>query len=289
MRRYADTVARYRGAFECASAWPEEPLAEPIFKGSPREGAPVCLLFAPHPDDEALSGAAALKLRAEGWRVVVVAVTLGSKRARRAARWREMQASCAYLGFELVSASGEAAQGLERIGPDAREAEPVHWQAAVLRIRALITLFNPTVILCPHADDGHSAHVGTYHLVLDALRDWQRATALHLLLSEYWNTQSQPRLRVGLSDEAVAQLMQATALHVGEVARNPYHLSFPAWLMDSARRGVERVGAPGSHADDTVFAALYGWQIVQDRQWRTGSATDVPQNSALSQYFRRLG
>ena len=286
MKRYLELVERYRAAFESGLGMPEEAQPEPLFEHPPGESVPVCLLFAPHPDDEALSGAAALKLRAAGWRVQVVAVTLGSKLERRAARWREMQASCACLGFELVSASGEAERGLERMNPEARQREPARWQLAVDRVRALIGRLEPAVIICPHAQDGHGAHIGTHHLVFDALQGLQRAAALHVLLSEYWNTQSEPRLRLGLHDEEVAALMQATVLHAGEVTRNPYHLSFPAWLMDSARRGVERVGAAGSQADNTRFASLYGWQILRNGEWQMGEATNVPPGSAFAELFR---
>ena len=37
-----------------------------------------------------------------GWRVINVAVTQGSNRARRDARWTELQQCCEYIGFELV-------------------------------------------------------------------------------------------------------------------------------------------------------------------------------------------
>ena len=46
----------------------------------------------------------------------------------------------------------------------------------------------------------------------------------------------------------VADLMAALSLHVGEVARNPYHLRLPAWMIDNVRRGAELVGGQGGAA-----------------------------------------
>ena len=66
---------------------------------------PKVLIFSPHPDDECITGGLALRLLREAkWNVINVAVTLGSNRARRAARRRELQslrvarflASCAW-------------------------------------------------------------------------------------------------------------------------------------------------------------------------------------------------
>ena len=226
--------------------------------------APVCLLFSPHPDDEVITGGLPLRLRRQdGWRIVNVAVTLGSNAARRAARWAELEQCCARLGFELLSASGEHHTGLERISPQAAAREPGHWAHAVQRIADLLLRFQPRVVLCPHDNDGHAAHTGTHQLVMDALRSLQGRVQPHVLLTEYWNTQPSPGLMVQLSANDVADLVAALSLHAGEVARNPYHLTLPAGCIDAVRRGAERVGAPGAQAPGFTFATLYGWQRWQ--------------------------
>jgi len=62
--------------------------------------APNVLIFSPHPDDECITGGLGLRLLREAkWNVVNVGVTLGSNRARQAARRRELQNACAALGF----------------------------------------------------------------------------------------------------------------------------------------------------------------------------------------------
>jgi LmbE family N-acetylglucosaminyl deacetylase len=224
----------------------------------------VCLVFSPHPDDEALAGGLPLRLRLAGWRVVNVAVTLGSRLDRRAARWQELLASCQVLGFELVAAGGAPASSLEGVRPAAHAAQAPAWLANVQRAAELLAQYRPRVVVCPHELDGHEVHMATAQLVLQALA---QAPAPHLLLSEYWNTQLAPQLMVGLTDEQVGHLMQATAMHEGEVSRQPYHLTLPAWLMDSARRGAERVGGPGAAASGMSYAALYGWRRRVGSEW----------------------
>ncbi len=234
--------------------------------------APVCMMFSPHPDDEAISGALPWRLRTQArWRVVNVAVTLGSNKSRRAARWQELEQCCAYLGFNLASASGEPACSFEGISGQAADDDPAYWAGCVARIADLITRYQPRLIVCPHGNDGHPAHVGTHRLVMDALRKIGPEVDLYLALSEYWNTQTDPGLMVELGIAEVADLVAALSLHVGEVARNPYHLTLPAWFIDSVRRGAERVGSPGDRTPDFRFASLYGW-----KRWRQGRCNALP-------------
>jgi LmbE family N-acetylglucosaminyl deacetylase len=271
---YDRHVAASLAALACG-ADPAMPATSGAVTAPLRDGAPCCLVFSPHPDDEALVGGLALRLRQRhGWRVVNVAVTLGSRLERRAARWAEAQACCAYLGFELVSPVGVPGQAFERITPEAAVVDPAHWRRAVEAVAALLRCLQPRAVVAPHAGDGHAAHVGTHRLVRDALTACGDAVDAHLCWSEYWATQAEARLRLELEAAEVAQLMTACALHAGEVARHPYHLLLPALLTDSARRGTERVGAPGSAADGVVLAALYGWE-----RWAGGRLAPVSPRS----------
>src|SRR5512146_549822 len=82
-------------------------------------GAAKALFFSPHPDDECIVGGIAVRLlRQAHLRLVNVAVTLGSNKARQAARLHELQNACQYIGFDLVTT---APNGLERINPKTRE------------------------------------------------------------------------------------------------------------------------------------------------------------------------
>jgi N-acetylglucosamine malate deacetylase 1 len=260
---YDDMVAAYATALKS----PEPALADdlaPISTNHPAVDAPVCIIFSPHPDDECLSGALALRLRHQhGWRVINCAITLGSNLGRRAARWQEAQAACDYLGFELITPRGITGVALER-----EELEPVS-PDAITSIAHILQTHQPRVVICPHALDGHPVHIATHHLVQKAMALARLEQPCHVLQSEYWNTQIAPKLMLELEAGQVAQLVTATALHKGEVARNPYHRTLPAWFIDGARRGAERVELAGSAQTGMAFAALYGWEV-----WERGFATN---------------
>ena len=268
LQHFVQLAQAYRALLENAIQQPPVMAGDlyPAEADPPQADAPVCLIFSPHPDDEALVGGLPLRLRAAGWRVVNVAVTLGSRLDRRAARWQELQASCRVLGFELIAASGAPGMGLEGVRTAGHAAQHANWRAAVERVINVMARYQPRVVVCPHELDGHDVHMATSQLVLQALAGVPTLSP-HLLLSEYWNTQLQPQLMLGLTDQQVGQMMLATAMHAGEVSRQPYHLTLPAWLMDSARRGAERVGGPGAANSGMTYAALYGWRRRVGAEW----------------------
>jgi N-acetylglucosamine malate deacetylase 1 len=229
----------------------------------PLPGANTCLILSPHPDDECITGGLAWRLQQEaGWRVVNLAVTHGSNPLRQLARAQELQAACAVLGFDCVF-FGE--RGLLHVRPHIRLKQPVLWQAHVAQVVAQLHQWQPQLIICPHPQDAQSAHIATCQLTLDALAQMPASYTPQVAFGEYWSTMDAPNLMLQLSRHDVAQLMAALLQHVGEVSRNPYHLSLPAWAMDNVRRGAERVGTPGAPAPDYEFAALY-----QVQRWQPG-------------------
>jgi LmbE family N-acetylglucosaminyl deacetylase len=230
---------------------------------APAPDAPRALIFAPHPDDECLTGALPLRLlRQARLRVVDVAVTQGSNRERQPARLLELGQACAFLGFEVVT-TGPA--GLERINPATRAQDPAHWRAAVAVIAGILADHRPRVVFFPHEGDSNSTHVGTHHLVMDALAAQPPSFECAVVETEYWGAMATPNLMVESTVDDVADLVAATSFHAGEVRRNPYHLSLPAWLQDNVRRGSELVGGQGGAAPDFDFATLY-----RLRRWRGG-------------------
>jgi N-acetylglucosamine malate deacetylase 1 len=217
--------------------------------------APKALIFSPHPDDEVIIGGLALRLLREArWNVINVAVTQGSKKSRQEERWEELKRCCEYIGFGLEQT---APGGLEQINVRTRDQEPIQWAGSVQVIADLLRKHQPRVILFPHELDWNSTHIGTHFLVLDALRqlpdDFQCAT----VETEFWGQMPAPNLMVELSEQHVADLISALTFHVGEVRRNPYHLSLPAWMIDNVRRGAELVAGQGGTAPDFIFATLY--------------------------------
>jgi LmbE family N-acetylglucosaminyl deacetylase len=217
--------------------------------------APVALIFSPHPDDEVIIGAWPLRLlRERGWRVVNVAVTHGSKKERQAARWAELENCCRSIGFELTTT---APNGLEGVNPRVRASEPARWRRMADTIGDLLAAHRPRAIFYPHEGDWNSTHIGTYHLVADALARLPSEFHTMAVETEYWAQMPRPNVLVESPPANVAALVSALTWHVGEVQRNPYHVTMPAWMMDNVRRGGEWLGGQGEAAPDFLFGTLY--------------------------------
>jgi N-acetylglucosamine malate deacetylase 1 len=219
------------------------------------QDAPKVLLFSPHPDDEVIVGALPLRLlRKSQWNVVNVAVTLGSRTERQAERLAELKGCCECIGFGLEAA---ASNGLAQIDPRTREQDPVFWSRSVNVIADLIARHQPRVIFLPHAADWNRTHVGTHDLVLDALARQPPGFRCFVVETEFWRAMEAPNLMVEVGLQDLADLLTALSFHAGEVSRNPYHLSLPAWMVDNVRRGSELLAGQGSAAPDFPFATLY--------------------------------
>lgn len=238
-----------------------EPLAQSSTTHSvqPASGAEKVLIFAPHPDDECIIGALPLRLlRQQQLKVINIAVTLGSQKSRQSERQQELVQACAYLDFALDVV------GLERITPIIRQQDKVHWQAAVNTLANTLVTYQPLFIFMPHARDWNGTHIGVHYLVMDTLAKLPDFTC-QVVETEFWGAMDEPNLMVESTPEDVASLVAALALHRGEVARNPYHLRLPAWMIDNVRRGAELVGGQGGQAPSFAFATLYRLS-----QWSAG-------------------
>jgi LmbE family N-acetylglucosaminyl deacetylase len=229
--------------------------------------APKALIFSPHPDDECITGALALRLLREAkWDVINVAVTLGSEKKRRVPRLRELKNACHHLGFALIGA------GLENVNLETRQKNPAAWQTAVSAVARILTEYRPRAIFIPHEADGHPTHIGVHFLVLDALIDLPPDFECFVVETEFWRQMTQPNLLVESGVADVADLVAALACHAGEVRRNPYHARLPAWLLDNVRR-AEIVKGQGGASPDFTFGTIY-----RLRQWSRGRLAEVLKN-----------
>lgn len=245
----------YQGALALSADRDDAPELTPPDLPELKADAPVALLFSPHPDDECLTGGWALRLRREaGWRVINVAVTLGSREDRRDARLVELKDACTHLGFDLFLAAGK---GLENIQLQTRRDHPDYWTYAVNGIAHVLRELQPDLVFLPHTADNHPTHIGTHALVRHALIRSREAVRCFVAETEFWSPQENPNVMVELPTEIVVQLAEALSLHHGEVSRNPYHLRLPAWLMDNVRRGGEILAGPGGTPPDMTFGILY--------------------------------
>jgi len=267
MNPYATLVSEYARLAREARAWPVGGFP-PCPRPEIRADAPRALIFSPHPDDEVIIGGLALRLlREAGWKVLNVAVTLGSSRERQAERLAELKRCCECIGFGLLQT---LPSGLERVNVSSRTSEPAHWAQCVEIIADLLIEHRPRVILFPHEHDWNSTHIGTHHLVMDALRTLGPEFSTSVVETEFWGQMAAPNLLVEISPRDLGDLITALTFHVGEVRRNPYHLSVPAWMMDNVRRGAEVVGGQGGAAPEFPFATLY-----RLRRWQGASVHDV--------------
>src|SRR5579862_6473739 len=135
MTPYHHLVSRYVDLLKQGRSLPLGGFA-PATRPTLAPDAEKALFFAPHPDDECISGGIALRLlRQANTRVINVAVTLGSKKERQLERLKELQQACHYIGFDLAITG---ANGLERINPKTRQQDAGHWAACVRVIRGII-------------------------------------------------------------------------------------------------------------------------------------------------------
>jgi LmbE family N-acetylglucosaminyl deacetylase len=225
--------------------------------------APNVLLFSPHPDDEVITGALPLRLlRDAKWNVVNVAVTLGSKPERRSERLEELKRCCECIGFGLLQLGSG---GLDRVNINTRKQDTSLWAQHVTAIAGVLSEHRPRAIFLPHRDDWNATHIGTHLLVSDALKTLPPEFGCFVVETEFWQAMDSPNLMVEVGTPELADLVAALACHVGEVKRNPYHRSLPAWMIDNVRRGAELVSGQGAAAPDFPFAILY-----RLRKWSGG-------------------
>jgi hypothetical protein len=212
-------------------------------------------------------------LRELGWNVINVAVTQGSNKARQAERWSELQECCDYIGFGLLATVKD---GLEGINLKARSEDPRAWSRSVECIARILSEQKPQAIFFPHDDDWNVTHIGTHHLVVEALRQLGGGFSCLAVETEFWGAMDTPNLMVESSERDVIDLITALSFHIGEVKRNPYHVRMPAWLMDNVRRGSELVGGQGGVAPDFMFGTLYRLQ-----RWQGGAFVPVVEKGSF--------
>lgn len=186
-------------------------------------------------------------------RVANVPVTHGSNPQRQLQRHHELSSACQFLGWDLLS-SPPAQPDLPK---------PAH---TVESICDIFKYHQPDLILFPHAKDWNSTHLTTHRLLMDALSLMPNDFSCHVLETEFWGAMDDPNLMVEASTEHLSRLVAATAHHQGEIIRNPYHLTLPAWMIDNVRRGAERILGQGSNTPPFTFATLY-----RHSQWKNGT------------------
>src|SRR5215831_17243373 len=127
-------------------------------------------------------------------------------------------------------------------------------------------------------------HIGTYFLVMDALKEMPADFEPFLVETEFWGQITDPNLMVEISAQDLSDMISALTFHVGEIQRNPYHLLLPAWMLDNVRRGAELIGGQGGVAPDFTFAALN-----RLRRWRGGKIEQIFDGGKLISHRANIG
>ncbi|HIJ77869.1 MAG: PIG-L family deacetylase [Desulfobulbaceae bacterium] len=261
---------------------PPVPLSVKPVAGRTMPGKTI-LLCSPHPDDEALSGTLPLRLLKEtGARVINIAITLGGRGDRRAARLAELEQACTILGFDNTVAVEPLAYA--QVTGLSRGQDPKQWREMVAGVCSIFARLTPDLVLYPHGADCHPTHVGTHALVFEALQRYSRQAGCRVLTleSECWQPMAAPNLLVGVNGREVALMMAALAAHGGEVARNPYHLRLPARLMENVRRVGERLVGFGLRPPGFAFGEVYRLGLIRDGFQEFAPASILPPEIVLS-------
>ena len=141
--------------------------------------APRALIFSPHPDDECIIGGLPLRLHARS--AACASSTSRSPRAAtrsvRPSGGRSCEAACDYLGFDLVADGARRPRANQR----RRHASRIRrdWGASVDVIAESSPSTQPAADFLPHDNDWNSTHIGTHHLVVDALEQQAAGFACH--------------------------------------------------------------------------------------------------------------
>jgi LmbE family N-acetylglucosaminyl deacetylase len=231
----------------------------------------VVMILSPHPDDECIIGSLPLRLAHENnAHLINVAVTMGSKVERQKPRLKELTDACEVLEMELIT--------LEE-----------NWKKKEAELKSLIQKYQPQLILAPHLKDHHPVHIKTGQLLKKVLLGLKKNTTL-VAWTEFWGIMPKPNILVEVPGEIVELQMRALTKHVGEVARNPYHLRLPAWMMDNVRRGSEVIAGKGASAALMPFAVLYQLQICEKGKFSTPKIPSpfLDSKTDLAQMFKLI-
>ncbi len=227
----------------------KNPILPSMVKPEGLPQSPKILILAPHPDDECLMAGYALRAKEDwGSEVYVLPYSYGSRIERRLPRCKEMQAAVEVLGFHWLDSRSNS------------QMERLSMSEFVQACRSI----EPDIIISPHPDDHHPVHVEAAKMVRDFRvamtavfnKDASRKKEITWVQTEYWKQNAEPNFFLPLSKDHVIRMGQALQKHEGEISRNPYHLSLPAWLMDQSRRAPEVLGGFGQESSQYLLGIL---------------------------------
>ena len=216
--------------------------------------------MAPHPDDESIGAPCTLlTLRDAGWRIVNVAVGLGSVDQRRRRR-DELEEACRRTGFELLV--------LDPPANISRASNPDDHEDLTDRLAAIFAELRPAVVVGPSPTDGHHGHEITGTAIVGAVE--RQTTAIRLWQWGLWADLAGPNVFVPVTAEHLDAAKHAVSAHEGELARNNYLDLLEARARVAAILGAERVFGWGAPGQSERYA-----ELLREVEW-DGRAAHVP-------------
>jgi N-acetylglucosamine malate deacetylase 1 len=229
------------------------------------------LILSPHPDDECITSALALRLQHENHaQITNVAVTLGSLESRKQARKNELINACKVLNIKTIFCSED-------------------WDKKKIEIKNIIEDLQPALILVPHLKDHHPTHIKTGK-ILKELIPHLKIKNLLIAHTEFWHPMHNPNLLIEVPDKILDLQIKALKKHKGEITRNPYHLRLQAWMMDAVRRGSETIGNAGSPTVKMTYGVIYRLElfILGRRKKLKECPSFLYAKDDIGSYFSRL-
>jgi LmbE family N-acetylglucosaminyl deacetylase len=228
----------------------------------------VVLALAPHPDDEALGACGTLlQLADAGWRVVILACSLG-RRDQADRRRKELLEACSRAGFELRLTS-------EPVGISANDELHAAEERLAEEIWVAMRELSPGLLVSPGPHDGHHGHEVVGRAARLALTRWPSEARPRWWLWELWSCLPVPTLYVGVPATVLERAAMVLAAHRDELKRNDYSRALSARAQLAAVLGAERVFGWGAPGDEDEFAEVLtevlcddaaGWPLAAPRR-----------------------
>lgn len=179
----------------------------------------ICLA---HPDDESINSGLALRLKNQhNCEVDVIPFSFGSNKDQWSRRERELKKACRILGFNLIY-------------------NPSDLSKLDLKKLSQLSKKKYDLIITHHPKDNHPSHKKCSKLVSKYFANNKIA------FCEYWSQNIKANICIELSQNEIRKSLKALMAHKEELQRNPYHISYPAWLANNYRIISEKefIGAP---------------------------------------------
>jgi LmbE family N-acetylglucosaminyl deacetylase len=227
---------------------------------------PTVIHVSPHPDDESIAAPCTLlALQRHGWTVINLAVSYGRSEVRER-RSAELARALKIAGFVGVEPSVPI--GISRLDNLAQASRTLTGE-----LQALVRDTDATLVVGPHARDGHHGHVAVARAIRQAV--WRSPTPLTWWMWSIWADLPRPTLISECAEEDIRTSERMLEEYGGENDRSDYLSMHRAVRRVNAVRGVEKAlgfgASPSSRLRGIGYAELLTEVTVRRRSWMLGT------------------